>query len=195
MVWFICVIVCLLIGFAAWTHSVRYYQASWNHGKGLGFSIVVAWTLVGALVIGPLMSLVFISQTAMDERTAVSQPIASLGDTTGVHGNFFLGSGQVDSHPAYFYYTGDGTNGFQAHQINANYADIKYTTGEPRLELYCRDWTHAAEWAYVPGWKWGSSPNDVYDGGCRADDGSIDVWATFYVPEGSVQQNYTLDAQ
>lgn len=198
MPWFIITVLFLFIGVAVATSSHRAYNRH-AYGRPKPFPLVVTaglWAAVGALVVGPLVTLFFIDQTSRDEPTAVELPIASLGDGTETSGRFFLGSGSIDTGPAYFYYTGNEVDGFRAHTIDAGGVDIKYTDGPPHMTAYCRDWTHAADWAFIPGWKWGSSPDDVWDDGCRSQDtGDIDVWVTFFVPAGSVQQNYTLDSQ
>ena len=97
--------------------------------------------------------------------------LVTLQDGTSVSGRFFLGSGSVDGKPGYTYYRGDGVNGFSLESVAANKAIVKYSTEAPRVEkiLTCG-----------PG---------LFSNSC------VSSQYVFYVPEGSVKQDYTLDAK
>jgi hypothetical protein len=60
---------------------------------------------------------------AIGEFTMVPQtadtPIYSLKDSTGVHGSFALGSGTVDSYPAYISYKRNDDGSYQIFSVNA----------------------------------------------------------------------------
>lgn len=51
-------------------------------------------------------------------------PIYSTEDGTYVHGEFFLGIGRVDTYPAYYFYTGDDTNGFQRQMLKTDVTNV-----------------------------------------------------------------------
>lgn len=194
MPWYIITVLSCIIGVAMSIKAVNDRYTYRSYHDTLGWWHLPIWLGVGQLV-GLIATAIFVSQTSYDHRTPVDQDIVSLNDGTGTTGRFFLGSGYIDSHPVFFYYTGDGFNGYRAHTINAEHADVKYTTGAPHMEAYCQDWTNAAKWSYIPFWHWGNKPDSVDDPGCTDENYDIDVWVTFYVPPGSVQQNYTLDSQ
>jgi|SRR6478609_3448229 len=155
----------------------------------------VPTSLVIGVVVGLVATLFFIMTNGStdDKRTPVRQDIVALGDTTSTNGRFFLGSGTIETGPAYFYYTGNEQDGFRARMHNGNSAEVKYTTGQPHVVFWCRDWRKHADWITSPLLPhWSDEPNIDYRSDTGCGQGSF---ATFYVPRGSVKQNYTLDAE
>lgn len=99
--------------------------------------------------------------------------IVSLQDSVGIQGTFFLGSGSIKGNPTYTFYT-EEDGGFKLNNVNASSTLIKY----------------------------GDQPKTKYESGCDgvwqwiapcAYSSSEPVEVT--VPEGTIKQNFTLDAQ
>ena len=103
------------------------------------------------------------------------QELSALKDNDGIYGNFFLGSGKVESTQYLYYISYEDGKGYMTNKINANYAYIDYLNREgceydkPVKVQYKEDYkSKVLKWC-----SW-----------CPSD------WTTFYVPEGSVLENY-----
>ena len=101
--------------------------------------------------------------------------LKSLQDNNSVSGSFFLGSGQINGEMKYvFYYETEG--GYRMRQLSYDQALIKYTNEKPKLEIYRQEPTNA----FI---------NNFSVGGLG------DSKNIFYVPKGTVKQNYNLDSR
>jgi hypothetical protein len=120
---------------------------------------------------------------AMDD-TRFSQNLQALNDSTSTHGSFFLGSGTVDSYPAYYYYERRDDGSFYQWQVYAANASIVETSGTPHVERVCQDNYSFGHWIIWP------LPMSEYDHTCSPDDEAI-----FYVPQGSVTNTFNLDLE
>lgn len=179
MVWIVCVILMVLVG------AVAIYATRKEAHYPVSYGWLVAWAAFGAIVLGPLVTTIFLTTTA--DRPARTSYIVNMGDTMGVSGRFFLGSGTIESGPAYFYYTGNGTDGFHAHSVDASGVTVKYDDeGPPRMECFAKDWRTSPKWILAPFPEWDDDWPECNYG--------VDE-VVFYVPTGTVKQNYTLDAQ
>lgn len=165
-------------GVALIWHNAR---GTWQEFWG-GF--VFIWFFVSVVIIAPLATMAALVMTSGD--TEVTTPIVSLADGQSVSGRFFLGSGVVDGHPAYTYYTGSEDTGFHLRSVSASLVTIRYTDESPRMVCEATDWRLSPSWVDFNTY---DAPPD-----CDTEDGNQDR-ITFYVPAGSVQSNYTLDAQ
>jgi hypothetical protein len=103
----------------------------------------------------------------------------SMNDAIGTKGRFFIGSGTISSDPVYTYYWQDG-NRFRLAWVSASNAYITYSDETPVLVH------HGARQRYG---NWLS---------IGADDWRVDPYGDpyeFKIPEGSILQQYSLDAQ
>lgn len=103
------------------------------------------------------------------------QELAALKDESDVRGDFFLGCGTIEKTQYIYYISYEEGKGYMTRKENANYAYIDYITREgceyekPVKVVYREDYA-----------------NPFY----RFITWSIGDWTTFYVPEGSVLENY-----
>ena len=120
----------------------------------------------------------------MRDRAEFSYDLGALNDGRSTQGSFFLGSGTIDSVPSFMYYERDG-DGYVLRDWPASSSKVVETKGDPQVVYNCYDYSS------VPRpFRWAPQmmeDGSVYD--CRH------AFVTFYVPPGSVQQQYILDAQ
>jgi len=133
--------------------------------------------ILGALagvVIGLMIACIIPSKT---ETVITSYSLEAIQDGNGIHGSFFLGCGTVDNVMQYtFYYQQDGY--YKLKQVNYQYAKIKYSEDKPKVEKYEKQPIKGAiinKFSLFCGCK---KPNYI-----------------IYIPQGSIKQNYLLDAQ
>lgn len=177
MVWIVCVVLMTLIGVTFW-----YRTRNDNYPVHPGW--ISVWALVGAIFVGPLVTTIFLVTTS-DEPARTSY-LVNLGDSTGTSGRFFLGTGRIESGGVYTYYTGNGVDGFHQHTWTGG-ATIKYDDNGPaRMECFPNDWRTAPRWILAPFPKW----DDDWPT-CNPDTEDV----VFYVPSGTVKQDFVLDAQ
>lgn len=102
--------------------------------------------------------------------------LESLQDGSGVKGRFFLGSGQFNSEMKYvFYYK--SADGFRMAQIPSEDVAVKYSAKSPSVKVYSRELTNA----YINYW--------------AIDFDLTDLNYVIEIPEGSINNSFTLDAQ
>lgn len=137
-------------------------------GSGWFGGILIA-ALVTAILGG--IPTAVIGQTVMaDCVSPVNTSLVNISDGSGVAGSFFLGSGYIGQDLYYYYYYQLPDGGFQGAAIKASLAEIKY--GKPHMVTYTP--------AYTNNWKYFAHPLDQV---CTT---------IFYVPQGSIKQNFTL---
>lgn len=103
--------------------------------------------------------------------------LVSLQDNNGIHGSFFLGSGQINNRMQYVFYYKISDSTYKMAQHDFDDCTIKYTEAIPKEFI---TWHHPNN----------STQNKF----------AIDItgsWSTylFQVPKGSIKNNYQLDAQ
>jgi hypothetical protein len=104
-----------------------------------------------------------------------SQSIVAMSDGTSSSGSFFLGSGYLNGHQVYNFYTRDDRGGMQ---LNSTYASDGTIYENPSV------FPHVAYWYKESSNKWLSlSPQGTQ---------RLEV---FTVPPGSVKTNFTLDTK
>lgn len=110
-----------------------------------------------------------------------SRPLVNLGDSSGVSGRFFLGSGYIESKPVYMYYLQDGDS-YRLYNVKASNAFITYTDETPQIIF------HGSRQGYS---NWFSIGADDW----RVNEDGYDPDAfEFKVPRGSIKQDFNLDA-
>jgi len=152
---------------AAWTDS---WNELFDKVMTTFFSLFMA-VAAGALTFTILQLLMYGIVGEHMEKTGESD-LASLADNQGTSGSFFLGSGSIDDEPVFYYYERNGDE-YTLEHVNADEAVVIETTDDPRVEFYSP--VSNNEFWYIGGF--GEST------------------VKFYVPEGSVLNNYNLDAE
>lgn len=136
----------------------------------LCFSIV-AFALIGT-IIGAFVSMALPTKTKSVEKTYI---IESMNDGTGIDGRFFIGSGVVKDKVKFTFYYHD-LGAFKLGFIDADKAHVMYTKGEPFIKkVYKKE---------VDGYFWNNF-SLLFDD---------DAYYYICVPEGSIKQNFVLDA-
>ncbi len=150
---------------------------AWKYATSL-WGDIYEW-IMGA-VLGMLAAGLFIVLSASvlnavlhQNETTVDKPLAAIQDRSSTHGSFFLGSGTIDSKPQYTFY--EEENGAKVlRSINADGVRVY----EGAKHAFIREVT-GCSWEYdwlVP---------------CVANLRVVEI----HVPNGTVKQNYVLDAQ
>lgn len=184
MLWIVVFIVCLIAG-----GRICYNEATgrtiWSskttpfRWRNAPYHWFAGWIVAG-IVAGGIVTV--IAQDVTKDYVPVETPIVALNDNIGTEGSFFLGSGSIDSEAVFFYYAGDNTNGFRLKHVDADDASIIEFDGDPYMVQYCGDLSTSPSWIDFNLDK--SKPS------CRSWDKTV-----FYVPSGSIQSNYILDAE
>ena len=110
-----------------------------------------------------------------DYKKVDESSIIALNDSTGVSGQFFLGSGTVDSEQVYNYAYKDGDE-IKVDTKKCNVSSIKYTNDNYKVETYRG--------------KLNSTVYNVLFFGLLKPEKEKYI---FYVPKGSVSENYNVD--
>lgn len=164
---------CIFVGFVVFAIKER---------EGM----VAMFGLAAAVIGGLLTALIVDAPVAWVQRDRVdfSYSLGALNDGRETQGSFFLGSGTIDSVPSFMYYVQEG-DGYVLRDWPASSSKVVETEGDPKVVYNCYDYSDV----WLP-FRW--APQMVEDGSvydCRH------AFVTFYVPPGSVKQQYTLDAQ
>lgn len=134
----------------------------------------VANVLVGGMI-AALLNLMTSPFVETEWSVESEHRLAAIQDGVVTSGSFFLGTGTVDGDPKFIYYQMNGNGGYTLESLSPRYATVFQEDGEPRVVEY--NGTSDNPWiSLMP--KWGT-----------------DYKAEFYVPEGSIINNYTLDAK
>jgi hypothetical protein len=132
--------------------------------------------LVLGCVIGACVSIALPTKKEIVKTTYI---LESLQDNSSVQGSFFLGIGNNDGTMKYvFYYKTDGF--YKMNQIDYNKTKIKYSTDIPKIEQYSTVKVKSAILNYFA--------YDFFWTRC-------DKEYIIYIPEGTIKQSYSLDAQ
>lgn len=165
----IIMIICAVV-----TAAVVFYMFCNDFGWEMWFSnlLVSLISSIGGGGIGILLALALPAET---EPRITTYQIEALQDNSSISGQFFLGSGSVNGNMAYtFYYEVNGM--YRIEQVNCDRAFIKYTTGEPKVEVHSVKLTDSL----INLFAFDCIPQKEY---------------IFYVPKGTIKQGYRLDAQ
>lgn len=184
MLWIAVIIAFAIIG-GRICYKEAIHEAYWSRKtipfkwSNVPFHWFVGW-VAGGILIGLIATMIVMN--ASQDYVRIENKIASLNDGMSTSGSFFLGSGSIDSEPVFFYYSGDNTNGFRLRHVDASAASIIEFNGEPYMVRYCGDISTAPSWLDF------DKTDPVPE--CRDWDKTV-----FYVPAGSIQNNYILDAE
>lgn len=137
------------------------------------FAVFVALALI--ILIGLSISNLIAGEAASYEPLLIeTQEIQAFSDNITPNGHFFLGTGTVESKAKYFVII-EKKIGSSVEQYDVENSYIKYTTDTPRVEHYHKVFTNP--WVvFFCGDEW-----------CGYD--------VFYIPEGSIKENYVVDLQ
>ena len=161
----IVILIILALGLSAW-----YKAKDWG-------------AFVAVLLIGGFVGFIstFVVAVFAGGRAYMEYPLVSMQDNKTIHGSFFLGSGNIDGVPSFTWYEQSGDS-YYLEDIAAWKAEVRYTTGDPYVVWNCRNEN--------PGFLWYPLHMDP-----SVNCGYRSTHVTFYVPEGSVKNDYTLDAK
>lgn len=134
------------------------------------FASIIVLGVIGAIIIGN------------PTYTSARIPLINIADNTSVHGDFFLGIGSVDSEPVYSWYERTDSNSYKRFDADASISTIHYINGNNRP--YYTEVASKGEHFFH---KWvlnldanGHNTVKRYD---------------FYIPRGSITNEFKLDAQ
>lgn len=99
--------------------------------------------------------------------------LEAINDGQSINGSFFLGSGHIEGRMQYAYYVKNG-DFYRLWSVDASDAFVRYTNGKPTRTIVKEEYTDAFINYFA-----------------------LDETSTYYifdVPKGSIQSNYSLDA-
>lgn len=135
------------------------------------FSVVFG-AFIGAFI-GGIIAYILPAKTEIVKAT---YRLEALQDNNSINGSFFLGSGQIGGRMKYvFYYEKDGY--YELEQVDYNKAKVKYSDEKPKVERLTRENVRGA---FIN--------NFAIDFNCYEE-------YIIYVPKGTINNNYSLDAQ
>jgi hypothetical protein len=132
----------------------------------------IFWGPIGGIV-GGIVAMSLPAQT--EYKCVETRNIAALQDNSSISGSFFLGCGTIKEHIVYYSYV-EKNGTYKLEKFELNDVSIKFSDQRPRVE----------KWRNVP--IKGKIINLF----------AIDSWHSeyiFYVPQGTIKQNFNLDAQ
>lgn len=172
MIWLIIITAAWLIGlavflFVQWTDS-------WSD-----LADKVMYTAFGTITSGAFAFLILVlinlvTYGVVGEHTEKvgEAKLAALADNVGPSGSFFLGSGNIDDEASFFYYEKNG-DAYTLEHVDADNVTIVESSETPRIEFYESVTNNQF-------WHLGGMGERSYK---------------FYIPEGSIMNNFTLDAE
>lgn len=167
MLWYIGIaLIAAVVIFILWYKDDGYDGAGFIAGASLFLGATVGYAAL--LVFGFLGALV-VHPTFHEDCTN----LVAMSDGSSTSGSFFLGSGTIKNDQVYSYYYKDGA-GFKRDYQYADRSTIYYTEGAPRICALDSD--HSI-------WTYPIIPEYTTDG------------YNFYVPAGSIKQDFTLNNQ
>ena len=133
--------------------------------------LAIMFFLVGILV-AFILSAVW-EDAPVEITTSTDYEIVALQDNLGLQGKFFLGSGYIDNELSYAYMQYVDGCGYKAKTVDASNAYIKFTDEQPYVSL--------VTYQFKDQWRnYFTIPYNYED-------------IFFYIPEGSILQNYNID--
>jgi len=127
-------------------------------------------TLISVILSIPIGLLIALFMPHDNETIITTYEIETIKDNNSISGSFFIGSGQLEGKMKYvFYYKTDGA--FKMKQLDYDKVSIKYSDNTPKVEKYI----NRSKSKFAITFK-----NERY---------------IVFVPQGTIKQNYTLDAQ
>ena len=163
--------------------NVYIYEEEKPLGKGLTLLGFVIFALVGVLIgfVGSVFTGSILYKSINNtEEYYTSWNITAMQDNLNTHGRFYIRSGYIET-DLYYYYFYSTKDGLKNDYVPANKTYLNYTTDEPHIERYTRRWNKS--WI-----KWFTFVD-------AQDYATNDVYYKAYVPEGSVDQSFSIDLQ
>lgn len=145
-------------------------------------------TCFGAILGGliGLMIAVFAGSFIYDHTELVLShkvTLESLVDGSDIHGQFFLGTGVINRVSVFTWYEQTGDNAFEQRKANANNSTVHFVKVDQQ-PYYVKSVRRFNDNSLLKFW------------GINSNGGTIDSkHYDFYVPQGAIKHNYTLDAQ
>ena len=149
---------------------IKAYDGLWPDGFFEWFLVIFIGAFIGFIFFIVSGVILIFSLPKVIEYENI--PIVSLQDSIGVSGHFFIGSGYIGDKPYYSYYVKEN-DGFKLNNVNAENILIKY--GETPYVKVPKSCHSDFDWIFPCAY--GSSPIEIQ------------------VPNGSIKENYSLDAK
>lgn len=136
------------------------------------FAFVGALGALFTLLLGMIFNIAGAGIAGYHQAKVAEHSITALQDGSSTRGSFFLGSGRIDSDPVFFYYeNSDGV--YRLKHVFADEASVVESSGPAHVDVYKNKAN--SELFGLPF--------------------SSDTTYRFYVPNGSILRNFTLDAK
>jgi hypothetical protein len=149
-----------------------------GHVALVSFGAFLIAALIAALVSGVLiLTANAISKSFVSEDYETYNYLENIGDANGTRGSFSLFGGSIENQPVYMYYLRNDKGEFRLYHVDADSAYVTYTNETPKIVYHMT-----------------RSKNEFWALNAIVDTGTVNNYE-FRVPEGSVKQNYNLDAQ
>lgn len=143
------------------------------------YGIPIFATLIAGFI-GLLVAVVWSSCTFDKPENVIHKienyEIICLQDNKTITGDFFLGCGSVDGHMTYTFFYKDEKNDIRGIELPYDYVVLQYTKDKPKYEIsydLCK-----------------YSPFRIIYNGAK-----LNKQYRIYIPEGTILQNYSLDAK
>jgi hypothetical protein len=147
--------------------------------SGINNKSIVAGILLGgfsSMMLGCFGCIIAIAIPAKTQRVCIEKhEIANLQDNSNIYGSFFLGCGSMDERMVYYSYVEE--NGlYYLKKFETKNVLIRFSNQTPHIE----SWVNAPIKGEIINYFAIDDPNYKY---------------IFYIPQGSIKQNFNLDAQ
>lgn len=155
------------------------YIEFWRY-VGFYFTDIVTTTLLTAFIVllSMLLGLLVALSLPMKTETIMNEyKIVALQDNNSTSGNFYLGSGQINSEMKYVFYC-EEEDGFKMKQANFEHTVIKYSD-----TIKCEVYREIEVKSFI----------NYFALDCSVEEENLKH--IIYIPKGSIKSNYSLDAQ
>ena len=156
-------------GFKPSKYPFSYYSI-WETLFGSGGTAILVF--LASILIMLVISMMW-SEKPVEKKYSNEYDIVALQDNLGAAGNFFLGSGYIDNELSYTYMHYVEGCGYKAETVEASNAYVEFTDEQPYVSV--------VKYRFKDNWR--NYITIPYN--------SEDIF--FYVPEGSILQNYNID--
>lgn len=165
--WTIIIITSIALFIAIYQEYNSYYS---------DFEDYILSSIIAILIGGIIGTAIAFSLPAKTEIVKTTYNLDALQDNNSVKGSFFLGSGQIEGKMKYvFYYENKGY--YKLEQADYSEVKIKYSDEKPKAERFKR-----------------KNVKDAFMNNFAIDCNCYQEYI-IYVPKGTINQNYSLDAQ
>lgn len=150
---------------------------SWLKDCGWDWFMIVTFICgcVPGAIVGGLLALALPANYKTDNWC---DNLESIQDNNAISGKFFLGSGLINSRMGYVYYVKEDSNTYRMWQTDYDGATIRYSNEHPKICITYRHFDNSF-WNYF-----------------AIDLPHNEIWkCIFYIPKGSIKQDFNLDAK